>query len=231
MNAKSEAFFEAYAAVRELNAQAYDRIRADIRCGDTEKALYDAVVDTYLSATDGKAQYTGDFISGRRSCDIEGAATDKVLENGDTVIVDALVAVDGVHCDTTRTFFCGEPSERQRQVYAVLCRILEEAARRLKPGVRACDIFRFVDEEISKAGYGGLVHHAGHSLGYAWCEEPRFVAENETVLEEDMLVALEPGIYLENEFGIRIENNYRVTAQGGVNVFGYTTAIDAFVLK
>lgn len=231
MNVKSEAFFEAYAAVKELNVQAYDRIRDEIRCGNTENELYETVVDTYVSNTDGKARYTGDYISGKRSCDIEGPATDKVLENGDTVIVDALVALDGVHCDTTRTFFCGEPSDKQRQVYAVLCRILEETAQRLQPGVRACDIFRFVDARIKEAGYHGLVHHAGHSLGYAWCEDPRFVAENETVLEEDMLVALEPGIYLENEFGIRIENNYRVTKQGGVNVFGYTTDIHAFVLK
>lgn len=233
MNAKvkSDAFFAAYARVKDLNVMAYDAIRGTIRAGHTERDVYDTVVSTYLSHSDGTVAYTGDFIAGKRTCDIEGAATDAVLNTGDTVIVDALVACDGVHCDTTRTFFCGEPSAEQRAVYALLCEILETTAPLLRPGVKACEIFECVDAKIKAAGYAGLVYHAGHSLGHAWCEEPRFIAENEDVLEEDMLVALEPGIYLANQFGIRVENNYRVTAHGGVNVFGYPTDIERFILK
>lgn len=228
---KSEAFFKAYAEVKDLNIKAYDRIKKEIHSGDTEKELYEKVVDTYLSSTNGKAQYTGDYISGKRTCEIEGEATDKVIENGDTIIVDALVALNGIHCDTTRTFFCGEPTDEQRAVYTLLCSILEEAKELLKPNIKVCEIFRFVDKKIKEAGYGGLVHHAGHSLGYEWCENPRFIEENEDVLEENMLVTLEPGIYIANKFGIRIENNYRVTKNGGVNVFNYTTDINDFVLK
>ena len=189
------------------------------------------MVDTYLSNTDGKATYTGDYISGKRTCDIEGAATDKVIEIGDTIIVDALCEVDGIHCDTTRTFFCGDPSNEQRKVYMLLSGILEEAGKLLCPGVKVCEIFKFVDNKIKEAGYEGLVHHAGHSLGYEWCEEPRLIAENEDVLEENMLVAIEPGLYLKDKFGIRIENNFRVTKNGGVNVFTYTTDINDFILK
>lgn len=228
---KSEAFFKVYAQVKDLNIKAYDRIRKEIYSGNTEKELYEKVVDTYLSNTDGKAIYSGDFISGKRTCDIEGPASDKVIQAGDTIIVDALVARDGVYCDTTRTFFCGEPNDEQRKVYTMLCGILEETKQLLRPNVKVCDIFRFVDTKIKEAGYCGLVHHAGHSLGYEWCENPRFTEENEDVLEENMLVTLEPGLYLENKFGIRIENNYRVTKNGGVNVFNYTTNINDFILK
>lgn len=228
---KTEAFFEAYNNVKELNVKAYDRIRKEIHSGCNEKELYEKVVDTFLSNTDGKALYEGDYISGKRTCDIEGPATDKVIEIGDTIIVDALVAYNGVCCDTTRTFFCGEPSDEQRKVYTLLCGILEQTKALLKPGVKVCEIFKFVDTKIKEAGYGGLVHHAGHSLGNEWCENPRFIEESEDVLEENMLVTLEPGLYLEDKFGIRIENNYRVTKNGGENVFGYTTDINYFVLK
>lgn len=229
---KSEEFFLAYNKVKELNIKAYNRIREEVRFGCTEKELYEKVVDTYLSNTDGKALYTGDYISGKRTCDIEGPATDKVIEMGDTIIVDALCAYDGVYCDTTRTFFCGEPNEEQRTIYTLLCSILDEASKLLVPGVKACEIYNFVDKKVKEAGYNdGLVHHAGHSLGNDWCEEPRLIAENDDILEENMLVALEPGIYLENKFGIRVENNYRVTKNGGVNVFDYTIDIEDFILK
>lgn len=229
--AKSEAFFKAYSDVKDLNIKAYDRIRNEIRSGYTEKDLYNIVVQTYLSNTDGKAVYSGDFISGIRTCKIEGSATDKLLEQGDAIIVDALCAYNGIHCDTTRTFFCGEPTEEQKTVYELLCRLLEETKALLRPGTKAGSIFDYMNQRLKQEGYEGLVHHAGHGLGYSWCEEPRFIENNETELEADMLVTLEPGLYFKNKYGIRIENNYRVTENGGIDVFGYRTNIQDFILK
>lgn len=222
--------FERYKTVRDLNIKAYDRIRREIRPGNTEKDLYDAVIDVYLSNTDGQAGYAGDYISGKRTCGIEGPATDKVLEYGDTVIVDALCSFNGAFCDTTRSFFCGEPSDGQKKAYAALCRALEETSRMLRPGVRACDVFFCMDGIIKEEGYAGLVHHAGHGLANSWYEQPYFIADCETVLEENMLVALEPGVYLEDKFGLRIENNFRVTENGGEDVFGYTTRLEDFII-
>lgn len=230
MKPNKENFFKAYDQVKELNVKAYDRIRKEIHSGCTEKELYDKVIDTYLSNTDGKATYCGDFISGKRTCEIEGPATDKVIEMGDTIIVDALCAYDGMHCDTTRTFFCGAPTEEQRKVYALLCRLLEETKEQLRPGVKASSIFKYMDQRFKEEGFEGLVHHAGHGLGNSWYEEPYFIESCETVLEEDMLVALEPGIYFKERYGMRIENNYRVTKNGGVDVFGYRTDIEDFIL-
>ena len=226
-----EQFYEQYAKVKDLNVKAYDRIRKEIHSGCTEKELYEKVVDTYLSRTDGKATYTGDYISGLRTCDIEGPASDKVIERGDTIIVDALCEVDGVHCDTTRSFFCGGPNEEQKKAYFTLCKLLEEGKELLRPGTVAGDIYRYVDRRLKEEGYeSGLVHHAGHGLGDSWCEDPHFIAESETVLEENMLVALEPGIYIAGKFGLRVENNYRVTKDGGVDVFGYTTRLEDFII-
>lgn len=225
-----EQFYEQYSKVKELNVEAYNRIRREIHSGCTEAKLYEKVIDTYMANTDGKALYQGDFISGKRTCEIEGPATDKVIEKGDTIIVDALCSYHGVYCDTTRTFICGEPTEEQKKVYLLLCRLLEETKEMLRPGTIAGDIFRYVDGRLKEEGYEGLVHHAGHGLGHSWYEEPYFIAESETVLEEDMLVALEPGLYLPDKFGMRIENNYRVTKDGGVNVFEYTTRLEDFII-
>lgn len=222
--------FQQYQIVKDLNIKAYDRIRREIHSGCTEKELYEKVIDTYMTSTDGKALYQGDFISGKRTCEIEGPATDKVIEKGDTIIVDALCAYDGVYCDTTRTFICGEPTEEQKKVYLLLRRLLEETKELLRPGVKSGGIFRYMDQRIKEEGYEGLVHHAGHGLGHSWYEHPYLIEDNEMVLEEDMLVALEPGIYLPDKFGMRIENNYRVTKDGGVDVFGYTTRLEDFII-
>lgn len=230
MTTTNDLFFEAYGNLKELNKKAYDCIRREIHSGCTEIELYDKVVDTYLSSTNGKAAYCGDFISGKRTCEIEGPATDKIIELGDTVIVDTLCSYGGAYCDTTRTFFCGEPTDEQRKVYFLLCRLLEETKQLLKPGVKAGSIFEYVDQRLKAEGYSGLVHHAGHGLKNSWCEEPRFVKDNETILEEDMLVTLEPGLYFEDKYGMRIENNYRVTKNGGIDVFEYTTNIEDFIL-
>ena len=223
-------FWKQYARVKELNVRAYDRIRREVRAGCTEKELYGKVIDTYRVLGGEGVAYQGDFISGLRTCGIDGPATDKVIERGDTVIVDALCALDGAWCDTTRTFFCGGPTDEQKEVYGVLLDALERTSAMLKPGVKANEIFEFMNAVIADAGYGGLAHHAGHGLRNSWYEEPYFVADCATVLEEDMLVALEPGIYLPGRFGMRIENNYRVTLRGGENVFGYTLDTEDFII-
>ena len=221
---------EGYRAVRDLNVRAFDRIRRDIRGGCTEKELYDAVADEYTSNSGGRAVFQGDFISGERTWGIEGPATDRVIRRGDTIIVDAVCSYNGICCDSTRSFFCGEPDGEMKRVYSVLCKVLEETAGLLVPGARSCDIFFFMDRRFREEGYVGMVHHAGHGLGETWLQAPFFVADCETPLEEDMLVALEPGIYLENKFGLRIENDYRVTKNGGVDVFAYTLRMEDFII-
>lgn len=228
---KNEEFFDLYSSVKELNVKAYDRIRKEITSGCTEKELYEKVVDTYLSNTDGNVKYCGDFLSGERTAGIDGPATDKVIDKGDVIIVDASCEYRGVFCDTTRTFFCEEPTVEQRMLYAFLCQLLEETKKLLRPGVKACSIFEYVNKRIEEEGYGSLVHHAGHGLKNSWCEEPRFVEDNETVLKEDMIVTLEPGVYFEGKYGMRVENNYRVTKNGGVDIFKYTTDINDFILR
>lgn len=219
-----------YEYVKNLNVLAYDQIKRQVRSGWTEKQLYELVVKTYMENCSSQVLYEGDFISGPRSWGIEGPATDRIVEKGDTIIVDALCAVDGVYCDTTRTYFCGQPTEEQKKAYKLLCALHEEIVPLLKPGTIAGDIFRYTDGRLREEGYGGLPHHAGHGLRHSWCEAPHLVEESQTILEEDMLVAFEPGIYIPGKFGMRLENNYRVTKDGGIDVFGYTKEMEDFII-
>ena len=231
MICKSQSFFEKYAAVKELNVLAYDRIRREIHAGCTEQELYGLVKETYVANREGQVLYTGDFLSGRRTCEIAGLATGKKIAPGDTVIVDALCAYEGVYCDTTRSYFCGEPTKEQIRAYEILCALHDEVKPLLRPGTIAGDIYNYVNRRLKEEGYGGLVHHAGHGLGYRWYEAPYFIADCYMELKEDMLVAIEPGVYLPEQYGLRLENNYRVTEKGGVDVLGYKQSIEDFILN
>ncbi len=230
MLCKDQSFFEKYATVKELNVKAYDRIRREVRSGYTEQELNRIVKEVYVSGTCDQVLYTGDFLSGLRTCEIAGPATGKVIQKGDTVIVDALCACEGIYCDTTRSYFCGEPTPEQVRAYELLCALQEEARPLLRPGTVAGDIYRYVNRRLKEEGFAGLVHHAGHGLGYSWYEEPYFIGDCGTILKENMLVTLEPGIYLPGQFGLRLENNYRVTEDGGVDVFDYKMKLEDFII-
>lgn len=228
---KDVSFWEKYAQVKNLNVCAYDKIRKEVQRGWTEKQLYELVIKTYEEYGGSQVLYEGDFISGPRTCGIEGPATDRVIMKGDTVIVDALCAVDGVYCDTTRTFFCGEPDAEQERAYKLLRSLHEEIIEQLRPGAVAGDIYRYTDRRLREEGYGGLPHHAGHGLGHSWYEAPFLIDSSEEILKEGMLVAFEPGIYIPGKFGMRLESNYRVTKEGGEDVFGYTMEMEDFIIE
>ena len=73
-------------------------------------------------------------------------------------------------------------------------------------------------------------HHAGHQFGVEPVMQPQFLPEKRALLKKDMLVTLEPGLYFENRFGIRVEDNYIITETGFVNLFDYTLKIEDFIL-
>ena len=81
-------FWKSYASVKSLNVLAYDQIKNQVRSGWTEKQLYELVVKTYAENGGSQVLYEGDFISGPRSWEIEGSASDRIIANGDTIIVE-----------------------------------------------------------------------------------------------------------------------------------------------
>ena len=100
----------------------------------------------------------------------------------------------------------------------------------LRPGVPACKIYEKMQGVLAKYGYS-CPHHAGHAVGPEKLLEPRLIPQCDTQLEKDMLIALEPGVYVPGCFGIRIENNYRITQTGCEELFQYPLDIEYFILR
>ena len=141
--------------------------------------------------------------------------TDQQIMRGDAVVVDFGGTVGGYWSDMTRTFHVGQPSERFIRAYDTVNEANQLAFEAVRPGVTAKDIDRIAREHITQAGFGEyFLHRTGHGLGLDIHEPPYIVEGDQTVLKPGMVFSIEPGIYIEGEFGVRIEDIVTVTESG-----------------
>jgi Xaa-Pro aminopeptidase len=142
-------------------------------------------------------------------------AADRVIEHGDLVILDFGGFVDGYGSDTTRTVSVGEPTTDQREVYEAVRAAQHLAVTAVAPGVPAQDVDAAARDHIEAAGYGDhFTHRTGHGIGLETHEQPYIVAGNTEPLQPGMCFSVEPGIYLPDRFGVRIEDIVTVTDTG-----------------
>ncbi|ELZ76412.1 Xaa-Pro aminopeptidase M24 family protein [Haloferax gibbonsii ATCC 33959] len=141
---------------------------------------------------------------------------DRVIESGDPVVLDFGTVVDHYPSDQTRTVvFAGEPPAEFAEVHGVVQAARTAAVETVEPGVAAGDVDRAAREVIEEAGYGDrFIHRTGHGVGLDVHEAPYIVAGSDRELEVGNVFSVEPGIYLPDEFGVRIEDLVVVTDDG-----------------
>jgi Xaa-Pro aminopeptidase len=146
-------------------------------------------------------------------------AGDRVVGRGEAVVLDFGGRVGGYCSDMTRTVSVGEPDEEIREVHSIVREAQEAAFRVVKPGVPAQEVDRAARKVIEDAGYGDrFFHRTGHGIGLEEHEDPYIVEGNTDPLEAGMCFSIEPGIYLEGRFGVRIEDIIAVTHDGAVRL-------------
>lgn len=120
------------------------------------------------------------------------------------VLVDYGCKFEGYCSDTTRTFVY---NEKQEEISKIVLEAHDKAIKAVKEGVKACEVDKVARDIITEYGYGDkFIHSTGHSFGLDIHESPALSLKDETILEKNMFVTIEPGIYLEGEFGVRIED-------------------------
>lgn len=138
-----------------------------------------------------------------------------VLKSGDAVVMDLGGGMDGYSSDMTRMAIIGDGPEGYDDVHAVVERAVQAALDAARPGVRAHEIDDAARGVIAEAGYGAyFVHRTGHGMGVEIHETPYLTAASQTVLDEGMVFSIEPGIYLPDRFGIRLEDIVILRADG-----------------
>lgn len=153
--------------------------------------------------------------SGARGALPHGIAGEKKIKKGELVIVDMGALYKGYSSDETRTYAVGRASKKAREVYRIVKDAHDLAIEAVRPGVKVSDIDKAARDYIKDAGYGEFFGHGtGHGVGLNIHEAPSVSPAGREILSKGMIFTVEPGIYLEGEFGVRIEDMILVTGDG-----------------
>ena len=130
------------------------------------------------------------------------------------VLIDWGAIFDGYCSDNTRTMVY---TERQQEIWDIVAEAHDKAIKAIKPGLKCCEIDKVARDIIKDCGYGDkFIHSTGHSLGLDIHETPGFSLRDDTIIEEGMVITVEPGIYLEGEFGVRLEDTVSISKRASV---------------
>jgi len=223
----------------------------------TEAMVIDEIVrvilenggDPYVSAfwsgeTDDTEEAGLIVVSGNDSSRPHGNYDDdewKQIMPGEVVVIDIGARYQGRCSDETRTFFIGEPSEIQREIYAIVKEAHELAAKEIRQFLQVKELDKIARDYITEHGYGDdFLHSLGHGVGY-YIHEPPLITQTSPYGEQPLrlwdVITIEPGIYIQNAskgdgeiFGIRIENDYGVGLNGGEKFTHFSTDIEDMII-
>ena len=197
----------------KIGSDCFDYICTIIKPGMTEKEISKKIYDFFVK--NGATGLSFDTIvgAGINSAQIHSIPTDRIIEEKDIILIDMGCVYDGYCSDMSRTIFVGEPTQKQKEIYNLVIEAYENAISNIKIGITTKEADLFGRQKILDKGYD-YAHALGHGIGTEVHENPILSPKREDLLEENMVFSIEPGIYLENEFGVRIEDVGLLTKQG-----------------
>jgi len=207
------------AQAEELGDRAFSYILDFIKAGKSEKEV--AVELEFFMRRNGASKLSFDTIcaSGVRSAMPHGVASDKIIEKGDFVTLDFGCVLDGYCSDMTRTVVVGKATQRQKEIYEIVLKAQKSALDIVKAGILCKTADKVARDIIDNAGYkDNFGHGTGHSVGIEIHELPSLSPKSEDILEVGNVVSVEPGIYIEDFGGVRIEDLVQIMPDGIENL-------------
>ncbi len=191
----------------QIADRAFDRIIKDIRVGITEKELASRLSHYMVTEGSDTKPYGNILISGKRTSLLHGIPSNKTIEYGDFVLMDYGCAYNGYLSDMTRTVVVGKATPEQRKIYELEKTMQEQATKMMVAGTAASKVYEasiqaIKDTEYFQYHYTGI----GHGIGLFVHEIPFMGPKSDFILEENSVVTIEPGIYIPNWGGVRIED-------------------------
>lgn len=184
----------------------------DVEFSGTENEIAAKLEYNMMVRGSSKPSFETIVASGERSSLPHG--TPRVTEIESPVVVDWGAVYNGYASDTTRTII---ETEKQEEIFNIVLEANKKAVSAIKPGVKTSEVDKAARDVIEEYGYGDrYIHSTGHGVGLEIHEMPSLSQKDNTTLEKGMVVTIEPGIYLEGEFGVRVEDMVHVTNRGKV---------------
>jgi Xaa-Pro dipeptidase len=147
-----------------------------------------------------------------------GSATPQVIKEDTIIMIDDGCTVEGYNSDITRTFVLGKPTDKMKKVFDIVHRAQRAALGAARPGVECQAVDAAARKIVQDSGFGPdynfFTHRVGHGIGMDMHEWPYLVRGNTLKLQPNMTFSDEPGIYIRNEFGVRLEDDMHITENG-----------------
>jgi Xaa-Pro dipeptidase len=190
------------------------------KVGMTERELAsELTIQMLRGGADPEMPFAPIVSSGPNSANPHASPSDRKLAYGDLLVIDWGAYYRGYVSDLTRTFAIGEVEAEYKQIARIVGEANAAGRQASRPGIPAGDVDRAARGVITQAGYGAFfTHRTGHGIGMEGHEPPYMFAENDLVLAEGMSFTVEPGIYLPDRGGVRIEDNMVITSDGAVSL-------------
>lgn len=203
---------------QQIAEKSYLEVLNFLKPGVTERKI--AIELEHIMKLNGAERVSFDLITitGKKTSLPHGVPSDDVVCDGDFFTMDIGAVFEGYHSDTTRTVAVNHVSEEQKEIYDIVLKAQLAVLDAVKPSVKCSEIDSIARNIISDAGYSKYFGHAtGHGVGLEIHEAPAVSPKSDIVLEEGMVITDEPGIYIPNKFGVRIEDMLCVTKNGYKN--------------
>lgn len=190
-----------------ISDQAFSNLINQIKVNMTEQSLAAILEFEMRKLGSEKVAFETIVASGTRSALPHGIATTKKVQNGDFVTFDFGATYGGYCSDITRTIVIGEAKEWQKKLYSIVFNAQKLGCESVKAGIRASELDGIVRNYITESGYGEYFGHGlGHGVGLEIHEKPFVSGKDDTKLQSNMVITIEPGIYIPGKGGLRIED-------------------------
>jgi len=199
----------------QIAEKVFNEVEDFLRPGLSEKEVASFIRKSLKKNGAQKESFKIIVASGPRSALIHGFSSDRVIKKDDIVMLDFGALYKGFRSDITRTYLLGKPNEKQRRIHALLFKAQRSAITKVKAGVPAKIIDKTARDIIEKSGFGKYFRHStGHGIRNKVHEPPHVNQRSESILKDGDVITIEPGIYMDNWGGMRIEDMVLVTKKG-----------------
>lgn len=215
---KDETEIQKIQTAQTITEKSYNEVLNYLKPGVTEKEISARL--EYFMKLNGAEDISFDLITitGKKTSLPHGVPEDDIVNKGDFFTFDIGAVFEGYHSDTTRTVAIGSATDKMQEIYSVVLKAQLESLDKIKSGVLCSEIDKIARNIIKEAGYGEYFGHStGHGVGLDIHEAPNVSPKNNVMLKTGMIITDEPGIYLPNKFGVRIEDMVCVTDTGCKN--------------
>lgn len=205
---KDEVEIESIKAACDITNRCFELIEPKLVPGVSEKEIAMQIDEYFYRNSEGPAFETI-VASGENSSKPHAVPGNRKFEEQDIITIDIGCKINGYCSDMTRTFFIGEPTEEQKKVYDLVKANHDRAIDEIREGANVKILSKSVENDFNLYGFS-LIHSLGHGVGLDIHEKPFVNSKNDFQLRENMVVTVEPGIYIPGKFGVRIEDTILV---------------------